>query len=346
MPPYFADTPSASPSRAHAHRWLKADLHVHTYHSGYNHDLPFLRSRDCYSSPVAVYHTAKARGMDLVAITDHDSIDGCREFLDAHPDAPDFIAGEEISCWMPDAPIEVHFGAYGMTERAHAEIQPLRRNAFDVAAYLREAGIFFSLNHLFHFYKGQMPLDRYLALLDSVPALETRNGAMLSAHNRLIEEIRDRYPAQTARAGALRRLASVAGSDAHTLRRVGRTWTSAPGGTREEFLASVAAGRGIAGGEQGGTLPLAADIYGVIADYWLSLVGLKRHEGLTIGRRALGLGFSVVSAPFEFIPLLIAAAQKRGEASRIAALASALSLEAELARARAPEPTPGVGISG
>ncbi len=121
---------------------MKADLHVHSYHSGYNYDLPFLRSRDCYSLPEDVYRTAKARGMDLVTITDHDSIDGCREFLDRHPDADDFIIGEEISCWLPAGTgagrtIEVHLGAYGMTERAHREIQPLRENVFDVMAYLR-----------------------------------------------------------------------------------------------------------------------------------------------------------------------------------------------------------------
>jgi len=292
---------------------MRADLHVHSYHSGYNHDLPFLRSRDCFTPPEVVYRTAKARGMDLVTITDHDSIDGCLEFLDRHPDARDFIIGEEISCWLPEAQprIEVHLGAYGMTERAHADIQPLRQNAWEVIAYLREANIFFALNHLFHFYRGQMPMPGYLALLDVVPALEVRNGAMLSAHNSLVERI------TTARAATGRpRHAIVAGSDAHTPRRIGRTWTEAPGSTREEFLANLAAGRAQAHGQQGGTLPLAADIYGVITDYWLSLIGLRRQE-LSIPRRAFGLAFSLVSAPFEFIPLLVAMISKSGEARRV-----------------------------
>jgi len=332
---------------------MRADLHVHSYHSGNNHDLPFLRSRDCYAEPEAIYRTAKSRGMDLITITDHDSIDGCLELLDRHPDAPDVIVGEEITSWTPrvaagDVPIEVHLGAYGMTERAHREIQPLRRNVFEAIAYLREARIFFALNHLFHFYKGQMPLARYLALMDAVPALEARNGAMLPAHNRLIVELiegrgaigpcpiartpiedgsledRTREQSAAARDGgataAPRHGASphamLGGSDAHTLRRVGRTWTTVPARTREEFLANLAAGLGRAEGDEGGTLPLAADIYGVIGQYWLSLVGLRRHE-LSWGRRAFGLAFSVGSAPFEFIPLLIAALSKRSEARRI-----------------------------
>ncbi len=55
---------------------MRCDLHVHTLHSG-PPDLPALRhlSRECYSEPLAVYETAKRRGMDLVTITDHDTLD-------------------------------------------------------------------------------------------------------------------------------------------------------------------------------------------------------------------------------------------------------------------------------
>ena len=175
----------------HNRRVLRADLHVHSWHSGYNHDLPFLKSRDCFADPLAVYKAAKARGMDLVAITDHDSIDGGLELLSRAPDGRDVILGEEVSCWLPvdgatgpDRRVEVHFGTWGMTEIAHRELQPLRGNALEVAAYLRAAGIFFAFNHPFHFYQGQLPLERYLELLiDAAPAIETRNGAMLPAHN-------------------------------------------------------------------------------------------------------------------------------------------------------------------
>jgi hypothetical protein len=170
-----------------------------------------------------------------------------------------------------------------------------------------------------------MPLARYLArLLDNSPALETRNGAMLPAHNDLIEALRRRWPEGRNTSAHAPRHAIVAGSDAHTLRRVGRTWTSVPASSREEFLMNLAAGLGRAEGQQGGTVPLAADIYGVIADYWLSLIGLQRHE-ISAPRRALGLGFSIVSAPFEFIPFVIAALQKSGEARRVNACAAQIA---------------------
>ena len=65
---------------------LRADLHVHTCHSKVSGTLSFLGSRDCYSKPADVYRVAKARGMDLVAFTDHDSIDGALELLNDRPD--------------------------------------------------------------------------------------------------------------------------------------------------------------------------------------------------------------------------------------------------------------------
>ena len=215
--------------------------------------------------------------MDLVAITDHDSIDGgLRAARAGRPTARDVILGEEVSCWLPVAGatgaakrVEVHFGTWGMTETAHRELQPLRGNALEVAAYLRQAGIFFAFNHPFHFYQGQLPLERYLELLvDAAPAIETRNGAMLPAHNQLA--------AALARA---RGKVVVGGSDAHTLRRVGTTWTAAPG--RDA--------RGVPGQRRRGPRPRRRRPRRHAASSpptstassrstWLSLVGLRRHE--------------------------------------------------------------------
>jgi predicted metal-dependent phosphoesterase TrpH len=283
---------------------MRADLHVHSWFSIENRDIEFLRSRDCYSSPDAVYRTARARGMDLVTITDHDTFDGCRDFLDRHPDATDFVPGEEVSCRFPDGDIEVHLAVYGMTEALHAELQPLRRNVFDVTARLREANVCFALNHLLHFYRGQAPLDSYLRLLVEVPALEARNGAMCSAHNQLIENV-----ARTATPA----LSMIGGSDAHTLRRVGRTWTEVPGArSAAEFLDGLRQGRCRPGGVHGGTLALAGDVYGVVFKYMASLAGVgpRDHRGLD---RLGCAAFSVASLPFQFIPLLVASITKARE---------------------------------
>jgi predicted metal-dependent phosphoesterase TrpH len=299
---------------------LRADLHVHTCHSNISGTMPFLRSRDCYSTPADVYRVAKARGMDLVAFTDHDSIGGALELLAARPGLRDVIVGEEVSCAWPGRDMAVHLGVYEMTESLHREIQPLRANVFEVAARLRDANVFFSLNHLLHFYRRQIPLDEYLELLDAVPAVEVRNGTMLMAHNALAESIveRRRLTAPTSP------LAVVAGSDAHTLRRVGLTWTAAPGRTREDFLASLREGRGCPGGLHGTAATVAADAYGVIARYLASLAGCGPRD-LPPARRAACAAFAAATLPFQFMPLAIAMAGKARERREVARAARHLA---------------------
>lgn len=290
---------------------MKADLHVHSWHSTQSASLRFLRSHDCYSDPVDVYRTARARGMDLVTITDHDSIDGCLELLERCPAVENFVVGEEVSCRFPDGDVEVHLGVYGMTAALHCELQPLRRNVFDVMSCLRQHGVFFSLNHLLHFYRGQAPLDSYLRLALEVPALEARNGAMLPEHNTLIE--------QYARAASLG-CGLVSGSDAHTLRRIGRTWTEVEGATTtEEFMAGLRERRARPGGEHGSAGAVALEIYGVVARYMASLAGFGPCSQPLL-RRLACLAFSAASLPFQFIPFMTALGGKARERRAVAQL--------------------------
>jgi hypothetical protein len=224
---------------------------------------------------------------------------------------------------LPAGGVAVHLGVYGMTESLHREVQPLRRNVFDVTARLREADVFFSLNHLLHFYRGQIPLGEYLRLLDEVPAIEVRNGTMLAAHNTLVESMAERRT-ETA---PMSRLAIVAGSDAHTLRRVGLTWTTAPGRTREEFLLSLRQGLGRPGGRHGSAAAVAGDAYGVIRRYLGSLAGYGPRD-LRSWRRAACLAFAGATLPFQFMPLAIAMAGKareRREVSRAIAQMAAVA---------------------
>ena len=302
-------------------RTLRADLHVHSCHSLQSCHLRFLKSRDCYSRPEDVYRVAKARGMDLVTITDHDSIGGCLEYLDRNPDSRDFFISEEVSCRLPQGDVEVHLGVYGMDERLHRELQPLRRDVYEVTARLREAGVFFVLNHLLHFYRRQLPLDAYLRLLDEVPGLEARNGTMIPEHNALVARVASRW------AGASR-FAMVGGSDAHTLRRVARTWTEAPRVEDVEdiagFLTSLRKCRSRPAGVHGGTASVAGDAYGVVARYCASLLGAgpRDHRAL---RRAGCLAFSLVSLPAQFLPLAIVASGKGREAREVRRVRNELS---------------------
>ena len=176
--------------------------------------------------------------MDLVAITDHDSIDGALELLERLPGRADVIVGEEVSCWLPDGDVEVHLGVYGMTEALHRELQPLRRNVFDVVALPAGSGRVLC---------AQSPAASSIAArraLDAVPAAARRGAGARSAKRH------DAAPRTTALVGADRGGAGIAPTTgrgwpwlpAATRTRCGAsgtTWTEAPGRDREEFLSSL-----------------------------------------------------------------------------------------------------------
>jgi predicted metal-dependent phosphoesterase TrpH len=295
-------------------RLVRVDLHVHSFHSGFTTSMRMFRSRDCYSDPEAVYRAARARGMDVVTITDHDSIDGCLQLLDHHPGATDILMGEEIECRVPGIGVRVHLGAFGLTERHHREVQPLRANVIEAAAFLRSEGVALVLHHPFHFFRGEAAVGDYLEpLLSLVHAVEVRNGTMAAAHNDLAADIAAAWNRRRPRA----RLGETGGSDAHVVGHVGTSFTEAPGRTREEFLEGLKRGESRGAGLHGTYGRLAFEIYGVICQYWGSLVGL-RPSGLTAGQRAQGIVGSVLSLPFQFSPLIVTAVQKRGERRRVA----------------------------
>src|SRR6267378_1508450 len=124
---------------------MKCDLHVHTIHSGMCTVPIFKRiCRESYSHPFELYDTLKQRGMDLVTVTDHDSIDAA-ESLRHHRD---FFLSEEVSCATPYG-TQFHMGVYDITERHHIELQRRRDDFFSLMAYLREQDLFFSVNHAF-----------------------------------------------------------------------------------------------------------------------------------------------------------------------------------------------------
>jgi predicted metal-dependent phosphoesterase TrpH len=293
--------------------------------------MPMFRSRDCYSTPDEIYRAARARGMDVVTMTDHDSIDGCLEFLSRHPDAPDFLIGEEIECRLPNRGIRLHLGVFGLTERMHAEAQALRGDVREAAAFLRGAGAALVLHHPLHFFRGEMPAQEYLnTLLPLVDAVEVRNGTMLPAHNDVASAIAGAWR----RRGTGQPMGETGGSDAHVLGHVGDTWTAVefevrggdarrPAPPGQVFLDGLRGGRSTAAGLQGTAGRFAFEIYGVVFNYWRGLIGL-RPSGLTASQRLTGAAISIVSLPFQFTPLLVSLAQKQRERRRVARFAREL----------------------
>jgi len=140
----------------------RADLHVHTRFSEWKH-LKLIKPRDSYNEPIDVYRKCKTLGMDYVAITDHDTIDGAIDLLSKHPELErDVIIGEEVETTFPDTGQWIHINVFGVDEAAHADIAHLKGNVHELVPYLKRRGLLYVLNHPFQSYRVQKLAPRYL----------------------------------------------------------------------------------------------------------------------------------------------------------------------------------------
>jgi len=247
--------------------------------------------KESYNSPEGVYRRAKARGMDLVAITDHDVIDGALTIADR----PDVIVGCEVTGVFPNDNVRVHLNVLGLNETQHRDIQRLRHDVRELMPYLKAAGLFTSLNHVASRINGQITAAHIAALVPWVDGLEVRNGSRLPSQNRTAECLADacgKVP--------------VAGSDSHTGRGIGRTWVEAPGATtRDEFLRALQAGRVQVGGRQGSYFTMASDMMRLAAGFYEDRLRLLVRSPLDWKKQAFVLG-GVLGLPLLSVPLAAA----------------------------------------
>ena len=236
--------------------------------------IPLLRRvcRESYNQPLAVYDKLKRLGMDLVTITDHDSIDGA----EALRSRPDFFLSEEVTCRLPSG-TELHMGVYDITDRDHVEIQRRRDDFASLTAWLRERNLLFSANHVFSSLTGRRSLADFELFEREFPAIETRNGHMLAYANENAAALAD-FSAK----------AEVGGSDAHAMASVGCAWTVVPRArSRQEYLDGLRRGLGKVRGDTGGYWKLTRDVLTIGAQ-------MLRHNPLTLPLAPLALGVPLV----------------------------------------------------
>jgi hypothetical protein len=191
--------------------------------------------------------------MDLVTLTDLDTIEGCLRLLDRLPDAGDIVISEEVTARDPRSGRTYHVLVWGLGEAQHREMAVLRRDLREFSAYLRGQGLVAAL--------GAGPGDSgsdiwsdpragdVLALFDCV---EVKSGAHGRRHNDLA--------ARLARAHGGGSLGVTGGSCAHGPLRVGATCTVARASTPAGFLDELRAGRSWVAGRDGGVWALTRDL--------------------------------------------------------------------------------------
>lgn len=189
-----SEPPPFHPERPAPPGWMRLDLHLHTR-----------ASWDCLSDPEAVLARARARGIDRIAITDHNEIEAALEMHARHPDG--VIVGEEVKSAEG---IDV-IGLY-LTEKI-----PRGTPAVECCHRIREQG---GIAYLPHPYAGGKGGGGRMA--DELAAL----CEVVEVFNARLHPGRRNEPARAlaARHGRLQ----GAGSDAHTVREVGGAWVEVP----------------------------------------------------------------------------------------------------------------------
>ena len=168
------------------------DLHNHT-----------IWSKDSLTSFKTIIRLCQQRGIDKIAITDHNTADGALAFQKIAPDL--VIVGEEIMTTQGE------ILAYFVRESVPAGLTP-----GDTIQRLRNQGAVISVSHPFdRFRKGAWQEADLLRIIDKVDAIEIFNARCLLAEDNV--QARD-FAQQHAIIG-------TAGSDAHIWAEYGKAMT-------------------------------------------------------------------------------------------------------------------------
>jgi predicted metal-dependent phosphoesterase TrpH len=173
-------------TKPHSH--LRVEFHCHTMYS-----------KDSLVTQEELVSVCRARGIDRVVVTDHNSIEGA---VAAQKLAPELvIVGEEIL---------TQEGGELLAVFVQEEI-PKGLPAEEVIGRLRDQRAFISVSHPFDLSRGWNPteLERIAPLVDAVEVFNAR--CLLRSFNRRAAEFAKKHG-----------LLGTVGSDAHMLREYGR----------------------------------------------------------------------------------------------------------------------------
>jgi glycosyltransferase involved in cell wall biosynthesis len=256
----------------------KADLHVHSCHSN-KPTYWALRKFNCpesYTSPRFIYDNARKLGMNYVTITDHNTITGALEI--AH--LPGAFVSVELTCCFPEDNCKIHVIVLHITEERFRELMVLRKNIYEMVAYLRCHGVVHFLAHPLYAQNEKLSADHIEKMLLLFDVFEVKNGARAERFNKCFTDILATL--NTSRMEILAnkhdiapygdtpwRKAIVGGSDDHSGLFISSAHTAVLGGdTLGAFIGGIRAGRSRAEGEDGGPLTLAHSIYGIAYSFY------------------------------------------------------------------------------
>ncbi|MDR0334654.1 MAG: PHP domain-containing protein [Methanomassiliicoccaceae archaeon] len=199
---------------------LRADLHVHTIYSGVGR-LGQLRFPESIDRPEAMVDIARTKKLDVLCITDHNSINGAliaKEYAKQFDDI-EVVVGEEVS--TKDGEI---IGLW------LTELIPPKLSAEETVRRIREQGGIVIAPHPFSFHVPA--LNEKIFDLD-IDGIEVLNGGHIDKYsNRMASEVSKKYPGKWA---------EISSSDAHSASTFGYAWTEFEGNDANDLRKAILA---------------------------------------------------------------------------------------------------------
>jgi glycosyltransferase involved in cell wall biosynthesis len=284
---------------------LNVDLHVHSK-SSKRPSQWILQKIDCpesFTDPMKLYEIAKSRGMNLVTITDHNTLASNLEI--AHLD--DTFVSEEITAYFPENQCKLHVLALDITESQHGEISYLRRNVYDLVKYLNAEAIFHVVAHPLFDLNHKLTLEYFEKMLLLFENFEL-NGSRDAYQNGVLETILKNITKKDIdlladKHGFLpygktpwqKRV--TGGSDDHSSINIARMYTRVPGAaSKDEFFEGLRNGQGIVQGQPASPKTMAHNLYGIAYQYYSSKFNLNRYAGKDIMFRFIHSALTVQQA--------------------------------------------------
>jgi glycosyltransferase involved in cell wall biosynthesis len=265
----------------------KADLHVHSSHSNKPTYWAMRKFNvpESYTSPQHLYRAAHERGMDFVTITDHNAINGALEI--GH--LPGTFVSSEITAHFPENGCKVHVVVLHISEAQFRTILELRKNVYEMVAYLHTEKIAHFLAHPLYAQNDKLNLEIIERSLLLFTTFEIKNGCRAHRFNgftkRLVTSLNESVIERLANKYDLKPYGStpwikgvVGGSDDHGGLFIARAHTTVyDTPTINDFIAAIRDGDSWADGEDGGPLTMAHSLYGIAHCFYRERLGDRRR---------------------------------------------------------------------
>ncbi len=223
---------------------IRADLHVHSRHSSRppNWLARQFNIPESFTTPQHIYRTALSRGMTHVTITDHNTIDGCLEIAGL----PNTFVSCEFTARFPEDDCHIHVLAYDLSQARFAELNALRDNIYELAAYIDANRIAAAVAHPLFSVNDRLTQSHFERLLLLFDLFELNGFRSPDSNVRLrttiegltrcrLEDLASEHNIANPKTDPLRKHL-ISGSDDHSGLFVARSHTANPGSTPADFF--------------------------------------------------------------------------------------------------------------